>query len=92
MEASRAVHAYARTIENPVSVAIARAIGQGVGTAHMADHCIGAALYSQKVFKLMGISYIEEREWQEEQLSVFSSEIESLIKESMETKSKGLGL
>ena len=35
MDAFRSVHAYARTIENSVSVMVARAIGRGVATAHM---------------------------------------------------------
>lgn len=69
MDASRSVHAYARTIVNSVSVMVARAIGHGVATAHKADHCMGAALYAQKALKLAGMSYMEERNWQEEQLS-----------------------
>ena len=30
------------------------------------DHCMGAALYAQKAIKLAGMSYMEERNWQEE--------------------------
>ena len=92
MDASRSVHAYARTIKNSVSVMVARAIGHGVATAHMADHCMGAALYAQKALKLAGMSYVEERNWQEEQLSSLPIELESLIKETMGIKAKGLGL
>jgi len=40
------------------------AVGQGVATAHMADHCMGAALYAQKALKLAGKSFEDERNWQ----------------------------
>lgn len=53
---------------------------------------MGAALYVQKALKLAGMSYMEERNWQEEQLSSLPIELESLIKETMEIKAKGLGV
>jgi len=59
--ASRNVHAFAKTIPNPVACAVARSIGQGVATAHMADHCIGAALYAQKAVLLAGNPVSEEK-------------------------------
>lgn len=54
MVASRHVHRFAQTVSDPVASAVVRSIGQGVATAHMADHCIGAALYAQKTVLLAG--------------------------------------
>lgn len=38
---------------NPVSIAVARAVGHAVATAHMADHSLGAALYALKAVKML---------------------------------------
>lgn len=90
---SRAVHAFARTINNPISCLIARAIGHGVATAHMADHCMGAALYAQKALKLAGKPYEQEKSWQIEKLEdLLPDNLAQLIKETMEAKAKGLGI
>ena len=70
IKASRKVHSFAKTIDNPVAHAVARAVGQGVATAHMADHCMGAALYAQKAVKLAGKSFEEERTWKIEKLKI----------------------
>ena len=61
---------------NPISIAIARAAGQAVATAHMADHSLGAAVYALKAVKNAGKSVDEERKWQNEQLP---SEIMDLV-------------
>ncbi len=93
MKASRKVHAHAREMPDPLSSAIARSIGQGVATAHMADHCVGAALYAQKAAFLAGNKVSEERSWQVEKLpSDLPDAIRELVIRTMLIKGKGLGL
>ncbi len=60
--------AVARESCNPTSIAVARAVGHAVATAHMADHSLAAALYALKAVKIAGKSISEERKWQDEQL------------------------
>jgi hypothetical protein len=74
------IHALARECSNPVSVAIARAVGHTVATAHMADHAFGSALYALKAVKLSGNPVETEKKWQLEQLSV---EIRELVETSL---------
>ena len=76
MKASVKAHAVARESENPISIAVARSIGQAVATAHMADHSIGAAIYALKAVKFADKSVDAERKWQNEQLP---SEIMELV-------------
>lgn len=54
MKASAATHAAARQVEDRAAVAAARAAGQAVATAHFADHCMGALLYSMKALASSG--------------------------------------
>ena len=68
MKASVAAHAVARESTNPISIAVARSVGQAVATAHMADHSLGAAWYALKAVKNAGKSIEAERRWQDEQL------------------------
>jgi len=68
MKASVAAHAVARGCSNPVSVGVARSVGQAVATAHMADHALGAAWYALKAVKNTGQSPEAERRWQDEQM------------------------
>jgi hypothetical protein len=68
MKSSLAAHAVARESSDPVSIAIARSVGQAVATAHMADHSLGAAWYALKAVKHAGTSTGAERQWQDEQL------------------------
>lgn len=51
-----------------VSIAVARAIGHAVATAHMADHSLRASEYALKAIKASGKSIEEERKWQDEHL------------------------
>ncbi|MFA9391739.1 MAG: putative immunity protein [Prolixibacteraceae bacterium] len=60
--------AVAREATNPGRVALARAIGHAVATAHMADHALVAASYALKALKASGKSTEEERKWQNEQV------------------------
>lgn len=57
-------HAVAREAKNPASIAVARAVGQAVATAHMADHSLGAVLYALKAVKAVGKSIEAEKTWQ----------------------------
>lgn len=67
-KASVAAHAYARSLTNPVEIAVARAVGHAVATAHMADHSLGPAYYALKAVKSAGQSVEVERKWQDEQI------------------------
>lgn len=60
---------------NPIIIAVARSIGHAVATAHMADHSIGAAEYALKATKLSGKSIEEERDWQDNELTLDISEL-----------------
>jgi hypothetical protein len=83
MKASVASHATAREFVNPISIAVARSIGQAVATAHMADHSLGAAMYALKAVKFANKSIEAERKWQNEQLP---SEIRELVLSSRTEK------
>ena len=76
MKASVAAHAVARESSNPISIAVARSVGQAVATAHMADHSLGAALYALKAVKNADKSSDTERNWQNKQLP---SEIRDIV-------------
>jgi hypothetical protein len=60
--------AVAKELTDPIEIAIARAIGHAVATAHMSDHSIKAADYALKAVKLAGKSIEKERKWQDELL------------------------
>jgi hypothetical protein len=66
--ASVGAHAVARESINPVTIAVARAVGHTVATAHMADHSLGAAWYALKAVKNAGESVDAERKWQNNKL------------------------
>ena len=65
-KASVGAIAVARELIHPASIALARAIGHAVATAHMADHSTGAADYALKAVKALGESTELERRWQDE--------------------------
>jgi hypothetical protein len=67
-KASVQSHAVAREAINPAAIAVARAVGQAVATAHMADHSLGSAWYALKALKAVGKSVDEEETWQNQQL------------------------
>jgi hypothetical protein len=81
--ASVAAHAAARESADPVAVAVARAVGHAVATAHMADHSLGPARYALKAVKAAGGSVEEERRWQDERLP---PEIRELVLSARERK------
>lgn len=92
IDASRRVHSLAKNMDNPVALAVARSVGQGVATAHMADHCMGAALYAQRALKFAGKSYEEEKRWQLERLNQIPDDLAELIRNTLPIKAKGLGV
>lgn len=88
MKASLKAHAVARADADAVSVSVARAIGQGVATAHMADHSMGAALYALQAVNRAGKSAEKEKAWQHEKLKKLPAHIVQLITESMAQKAQ----
>jgi len=92
MKASVGAHSVARESSNLISIAIARAVGHAVATAHMADHSLGGPLYALKAVKHAGRSVDVEREWQKKQLklSQLPSEIVELVLITMMKKEKSL--
>jgi hypothetical protein len=60
MVAARSAHAAAREAKDKTAVAAARAVGQAVGTAHAADHSMGALLYALKARQAEGQSVEDE--------------------------------
>jgi len=67
-KASLEAIAVANENSNPVSIAVARAVGHAVATAHMADHSLGSVEYALKAVKMSGQSIVAERKWQDDQL------------------------
>jgi hypothetical protein len=60
--------AAAKESENSTEIALARAVGHAVATAHMADHCLVSASYALKAVKSVGGSVGAERHWQTDHL------------------------
>jgi hypothetical protein len=75
--------ALARVLTNPVQIALVRATGHAVATAHMADHSMGAALYGLKAVNCAGKSIEEERSWQVDRLPL---EVRDFVLEIMHQK------
>jgi len=86
MKAAYGAHAAARAIPDPVLRSVARAIGQCVSTAHMADHSIGAALYALKAARYAGGSINAELAWQDAQLKSLPPAIAALVLETRSLK------
>jgi len=89
MKASLSAHAAARAYTDPVFIAAARAIGQAVATAHMADHSPGAALYTLKALQLAGKPIQAEAKWQLKQLKHLPPDMVQLITSTLLLKGKG---
>ena len=58
----------ANELSDPVAIAVARAVGHAVATAHMADHSPISAWYALKAVIATGKPAESERKWQDEQL------------------------
>lgn len=75
-KAAVALLALARELSDPAAIAVTRACGHAVATAHMADHAPGAALYAVKALNARGISADNEKRWQTDHLP---QEIKKLV-------------
>lgn len=84
-QAAFGVLALARELDDPVKIAIARAVMHAVATAHMADHAPGAAEYALKALVSAGQPIVKERRWQDKALP---KEIRELVLSSRELKAK----
>lgn len=73
--ASLSAIAVANELTNPIEIAVARAAGHAVATAHMADHSLRAAEYALKAIKLAKKSIEIERKFQDKNLSPHISEL-----------------
>ncbi|MBC8083366.1 MAG: hypothetical protein H7Z21_09150 [Hymenobacter sp.] len=91
-KASVGAHAAAREATTPVSMAVARAVGQAVATAHMADHSLGGALYALKAMQQAGLPLAEERAWQLAHLPLLSPDLRELVETTLESKGRSFGL
>ncbi|MFH1352184.1 MAG: putative immunity protein [bacterium] len=69
-QAAVAAHAAARASKAAAALAAARAAGHAAATAHMADHCLGAAAYALKAADKGGMNTAQERQWQDKHLPV----------------------
>lgn len=85
-KAAWGAHAVAREASSPVAIAIARAVGHAVATAHMADHSLGPTYYALKAVKAAGKLTDDERHWQRKHIP---SEVKELVLSALE---KRLGL
>lgn len=77
--------ALARELTDPVQIALVRATGHAVATAHMADHSMGGALYALKAVNCAGKSMDDEQNWQKEQLPL---EVRDFVLEVMNQKAR----
>jgi hypothetical protein len=85
MKAARSAHVAAREKNEQAEVAVARAAGHAVATAHMADHALGGALYALKALSHSGGNVNAEREWQNNRLP---QQIKKLVLEARKLKEK----
>ena len=81
--AAVASHAAARETSNEAAVAVARAAGHAVATAHFADHCLGPIIYGAKAVDATGGSADEERAWQLARLPI---EVRELVISAIERR------
>ena len=86
MKKSLGAHAAARASVSEIHQAIARAAGQAVATAHMADHSLGGAFYALKAIKLAGLDLVTEKQWQADRLSALPEHLQLLIRETWQAK------
>ena len=78
-----AAHAAAREVADKSAIAVARAAGHAVATAHFADHCLGLPLYALKAVGAAGLSVDAERAWQVERLP---EEVRVLVTSALERR------
>ena len=80
---SREIIKYVKTLNNELEIAITRAAGHAVATAHMADHSMGTIYYGLKAIKINGGSIDSELNWEIEQIP---SEIKELVINGLKNK------
>jgi hypothetical protein len=80
---SREIIKYVKTLDNELEIAITRAAGHAVATAHMADHSMGTIYYGLKAIKITGGSKESEINWQIEHIP---NEIKELVLEGLKDK------
>jgi hypothetical protein len=80
---SREIIKYVKTLNNELEIAITRAAGHAVATAHMADHSMGTVYYGLKAIKITGGSIESEINWQ---IKHIPNEIKELVLEGLKDK------
>lgn len=81
--AAIAAHLAARECTNEVAIAVARAAGHAVATAHAADHSLGVLIYGAKAITAAGgVSHDE----QVRQLAKLPNKLRTLIASAMEKR------
>jgi len=70
-------------LDNELEIAITRAAGHAVATAHMADHAMGTVKYGLDAIKIIGGSIDEEVKWQIKNLP---NELKGLVLEGLKNK------
>lgn len=83
MRAAVAAHAAARETADEAAVAVARAAGHAVATAHFADHCLGPVIYGAKAVKAAGRSADDEWAWQ---LARLPKQMRALVVSALEQR------
>ena len=81
--AAVAAHAAARESTNEVAVAVARAAGHAVATAHFADHSLGVLIYGAKAVEDSGGASHDE---QLRQLAQLPKRLRTLVASAMEQR------
>ncbi|WP_391527841.1 putative immunity protein [Pirellulimonas nuda] len=81
--AAVAAHAAARETTVTAAVAVARAAGHAVATAHFADHCLGPVIYGAKAVEAAGMPANEEWAWQ---LACLPDSVRALVMSGLEQR------
>ena len=81
--ATVAAHAAAREATDMAAVAVARAAGHAVATAHFADHSLGPVIYGAKAVEAAGGSANDEHAWQ---LTRLPDEVRALVISALERR------
>lgn len=89
MKAAVAAHAAARQAGETVAIAVARAAGHAVATAHFADHSMGALLYAMKALEASGVE--SDSEWAF-QLDKLPQHLRAPIEEGVQLRFKSLNV
>ena len=83
IKSAREILKYVKTLDNELEIAITRAAGHAVATAHMADHSMGPVYYGIKAIKIIGGSIEKEVKWQ---IKNIPDGLEELVLEGLRNK------